>query len=522
MADSTAKNIADAFTRLKSDYSAARTSRFRRRRQGVPTMGAGADYHYRSESDYLRLMEEARDFDRNDMAVGQMIDRAVSNTIQDGFSILPDTGDKAINKELKAKWVDWIETPDECHIEGELTFWEMEQLNLRHILVDGDIIDLPNADSGGLELVEGHRLRTPNNTTRNVVHGVLLEESTRKRLQYWFTRENLNPLSALRLVSDVKQFDVRDAAGNRQIFHPYRRKRASQTRGVTAFAPIFDLCGMFEDIQVATLFQRQAVACFALFIKRLQGWQPPTKAGDQTLAGVEDQTTDWRKFEMKPGTVVRTAANEEASFQSPNIPNPEFFPHMKMILSLIGINVGLPLVMVLMDASETNFNGWRGAIEQARMGFRDNQRMLANHFHAPVYRWKVRDFMATDPALANAAKKSGIDIFGHWINPPTWPYIQPLQDASADLMRLGGGLISQRRRCNERGMEWDDLSREIIDDNSKHIFRALKRQAWFKKKFSVEIDWREIAYPTPPKGLNISMNLDPMNVETQGAKTDGK
>ena len=108
---------------------------------------------------------------------------------------------------------------------------------------------------------------------------------------------------------------------------------------------------------------------------------------------------------------------------------------MRLILTLIGINLGLPLVMVLMDASETNFSGWRGAVDQARLGFRQNQKRLINRFHKPVYLWKVRQWMAEDAALRRAAARSDVNIFAHRWNPPTWPYIQPLQDATADLLR---------------------------------------------------------------------------------------
>jgi len=74
--------LAETFDEIRADYAAAKSSRFRRHRSGVPTSGAHADYHYRSESDYLRLMEWARDFDRNDVLVGSLLDRCCHNTVQ--------------------------------------------------------------------------------------------------------------------------------------------------------------------------------------------------------------------------------------------------------------------------------------------------------------------------------------------------------------------------------------------------------------------------------------------------------
>jgi len=41
-------------------------------------------------------------------------------------------------------------------------------------------------------------------------------------------------------VNDITQIPARDDAGHRQVFHHYLPDRRSQTRGVTAFAPMAD------------------------------------------------------------------------------------------------------------------------------------------------------------------------------------------------------------------------------------------------------------------------------------------
>ncbi len=85
------ENLPEAHEQLRQDYAAAKMNRFRRLRTGMlTTIGSGADYHYRIQSDYLRMMEYARDMDRNDAVIGQGIDRAVDNSIQGGHSRPPD------------------------------------------------------------------------------------------------------------------------------------------------------------------------------------------------------------------------------------------------------------------------------------------------------------------------------------------------------------------------------------------------------------------------------------------------
>jgi hypothetical protein len=66
-----------------------------------------------------------------------------------------------------------------CDDQQELDFHGLEKLTLQHVIIDGDLCSLPNRD-GGIESQEGHRLKTPRNTTKNVVHGVQQDERRRR------------------------------------------------------------------------------------------------------------------------------------------------------------------------------------------------------------------------------------------------------------------------------------------------------------------------------------------------------
>ena len=498
-------STAENFGALRADYAATKASRFRRRRSGVSAAGSGADYHYRSEADYLRLMEYARDMDRNDAIIGQTVDRAVQNTIQDGFTNDPTTSDAELDKDLFDRWTDWSEDPQQCDVAGVHTFWDMETLALRSPFIDGDILALP-LTAGSLQLVEAHRLRTPRNTTRNCVHGILLDD-LRRPLEYWLTRDNIDPMRTVNKVSDMRRIPARDAEGHSQVFHIYTSKRVSQTRGVSALAPIMDIAGMWEDLNFATLVRAQVASCFAILRERgldsAAGSTPATGSTEtETLADGSTRTIEG----IAPGMDVIGIPGETLQMASPNVPNPEFFPHAKMLLQLIGINLGLPLVLVLLDAKETNFSGWRGAVDQARMGFRQNQKRLAQRLHRPVYHWKLRQWLAEDPVLRSAEAKLGKRFYSHTWRPPTWPYIEPMKDAAADLLRVRNALTSQRRRAAERGMDWDVLSDEICEDNAKLIAKAHETAEQLNKDHDgLGITWREVASLPTPDGVKVAV-----------------
>jgi lambda family phage portal protein len=490
--------MAEAFAGLRNDYAAAKSNRFRRTRT-VPSLGSGADYHYRSESEFLRILEYARDMDRNDSIVGQTIDRAVTNTIQSGFALDPQTGDEKLDKDLLARWQAWAEDAEACDLAGEHTFADMERLILRSMFVDGDILAL-QTKTGALELIEAHRLRTPRGTKRNVVHGVLLNDQ-RRRLEYWLTKRDIDPNSAVHKVSDIRAYPARDGEGRRQVFHIYNPKRVSQTRGISAMAPIFDLLGMFEDIQFAKLVQQQVVSCFAVFRQRelLYEGSGAVKRGAESTETLSDGSSRTLQG-IAPGMDVLGEPGEELKGFSPNVPNPEFFEHVRLILTLVGVNLGLPLVMVLMDASETNFSGWRGAVDQARLGFRGNQDGLVRQFHRGTYHWQLRLWMEAEAALRRAAARRRIEIARHRWNPPRWPYIQPLQDAQADKLRIAAGLTSMRRVQAERGRDEDEVAREIVADNANRIRLAIEAAERINLEHQdAAVDWRELA-SFDPKG----------------------
>jgi lambda family phage portal protein len=484
---------------MKADYSAAKLSRFRRVRTGIYSAGSSADYHYRSDADYLRIIEYARDMDRNDAVIGQMVDRAVLNTVQNGLVPDPQTGDVELNTALLKRFTSWAKDKLQCDLAGVLTFAAMQEQVLRAMLIDGDIFALPT-DTGALELVESHRCRTPTNTTRNVVHGIMLD-AHRRRLEFWFTKDDIDPNMSLSRVSDVQAYQAFDSEGWPAVFHVFNPKRVSQTRGVSALAPVFDVAGMFEDIQFAKLVQQQVVSCFAI-IRQLSpdstDVQSP-RLGDQELDTYSDGV---RKLveQIAPGMELTGNPGETISGFSPQVPNPGAMEHFRLMLTLLGINLGLPLVMVTMDASDTNFSGWRGAVDQARMGFKRNQAWLIDNFLTPVYRWKVRQWTdpnSGDPRLIAAAKKliqSGGDLYAHAWSTPKWPYIQPLQDAQADALRVEKRQISPRRQLAERGLDIDDIRVETIADNGDWIVDAINKAKQIEKETGVTVDWHELLY----------------------------
>ncbi|HWC89575.1 MAG TPA: phage portal protein [Pirellulales bacterium] len=486
------RSTTEVFDDARSDYSAAKGSIYRRRRLGTLALGSTADWHYKVPTEYYRMVEQVRDMDRNDPVVGQTIDRSVENIFQEGFQLDPLPKDKGVRREIKARWREWADDPEECDIQGEATFNEIAAEAYRASKVDGDYFVLGTRE-GQLQVMESHRCRSPDGS-KGIVHGIELD-GRRRRKNFWFTKDDISPWDAFNLV-DGTPVAARDADGYRQVFQIYQRKRPTQTRGVSAFIPVFDLLNYFNDINFAALVKQQVSTCFAIFRQREAAFDPegqqPAPTGALTQLPTADGVSRIAQS-YAPGMEVRGEPGEKLIGFSPQVPNPQWFEHMLFMLQLIGINLGLPLGIVLLKP-EGNFSAWRGAVDQARMGWRCNQNMLVRRFYRPAYVWKLRQWIYDDPALDRAERRLGKDFYAHAWHRPTWPYIDPEADAKSDLLQAKNGLNSMRRIHAGRGRDLRRIQKENVDDNARAVMLAITRTEELEKQFGGKyaIDWREI------------------------------
>lgn len=497
------------FDDLRSDYEMTKQSRFNRKRKGLAPSGGSGDYHIRNDRDYYEAIEKARDMDRNDALIGQIMDRACNNIIQDGFSIDFKTGDKKIDADLKARWVAETATPDALDIAEEMNFHDMEWLACRAMFLDGDCGLAALEKENKLQFIEAHQIRHDSPDEDNIVLGIQLNQH-RRREAFFVSEDSIDPMDTT--PSDPVKMRARNADGVRQFFHVYDPKRSTLTRGITKLAPVFNLAGMFEDVNFAKLVQQQIVSCFAILRTQQIGSVTPSLGGEGYGSESSATTTSGQSRQLDnvaPGMEITGMPGETLEGFSPNVPNAEYFEQVRLLMQLIGANIGLPLVLVLMDGSETNFSGWRGAVDEARKGFKYHQRNIVKRLHDPFHCWKMHVWMKQDAALRKAAARPKIDIMRHKFNPPQWPYIEPIRDAQGDITRLQGNLTSPRRLHAERSNDWEEIISETVDDNALAIEIAMKRADKLNRKNpSNPVHWRELVALPLPDGLTVALDRE--------------
>jgi lambda family phage portal protein len=518
--------MAAMFAGARADYDAAKKTRFKRDRAGLlASTGSAADYHYRTEVAYFGMIEQSRELLRNHPLIAQAIRRLVANILGGGFTLDVRTGDDSLNAELSGMWADWSQDEDQCDIQGEQDFHGLEKLTLQQVIADGDLVTLPTID-GELQQIEAHRMRTPHRTRRNIIHGVQLNNvdpedggKPRRREAYWIAHEDVEAYYPVPKASQMTRYPARED-GVRQVFHHYMPDRTTQTRGVSALTPPMETAGMGDELFFAQLMKAQMAACAVLTRQYDAGAIPPAinTGGQDTDTETRPDGETRQLAGWGPAMELFSYPGEHLAWNSPNVPNQEFFQHAMLILSIISVNLDLPVQVLMLDATHTNFSGWRGSIDQARQRWLEIQRWLIQSFHTPVYRWKVRQWAASDPALRRTIeeqtktprKPGGIDAFGHVWHPAGWPYIEPTQDALGDLIQIRNHLTSPRRLAARRGIDYGVHLKECHEDYELRInsaqdtadrlnTRNKSRKGW------VDVTWRDVDPPPMPEGVNVNV-----------------
>jgi capsid protein len=294
----------------------------------------------------------------------------------------------------------------------------------------------------------------------------------------------------------------------------------SQTRGVSVLNPICDIAGMFDDLNFATLIKAQVASCFAI-LREYSAASPPIPGGQGTMGSKSSEAMQdgtQRVLEgVAPAMIVDGKPGQKLTGFSPNIPNPEYFPHSTLLLTFMAMNLNLPLTVLLLDPERAgNFSALRGVLEQAKLGFSALQRWLIDKLHRPVWIWKARQWADEDRALLAALMKMGAAYFSCKWRPPRHPYIEPVTDRAAALLGSRNLLASPRDTAAENGAGWEDIVRESVEDNSLAIEAAIVKANDINARYpTAGVTWRDVlSLPTPDR---VSVSLSATTAQTSNA-----
>ncbi len=425
-------------------YDAARYSPYRVLFAG---MGGAADNHL-SEMTHWQLMEQCRDNRRNSPLINGAVKRTVENVVGTEFRCKATSKEKKFNKivddYIKRRW-------EKCDARDRTDFHGILQTVLASRMTDGDIL-LVHTDKGKIRIVEADQIVTPlDKGTRKIINGMELDNEGRA-IGFWLSeRKHIQHGGFVDDPNATKRIDAKYCTFAANI------QRSSQTRGEPDLASCLPVYENFNKYLMAETNAAWAQANYPGVIERdpAAGWQMNKQLMDQALNNAQNNITLSRAEQVDPNSWPELFPGEKLTLLKNERPSDTFEPYLRTVLRIIGVPIGLPLELILLDFSQTSFSSGRLAVIQSQLVFGTLQKWLINSICNPVRNRWIRD------GIASGELPVVPDAFACKWYPPKWPYVDKLKEIQADVMAIKAGLLTISEIAERRGITVEELVEEF-------------------------------------------------------------
>lgn len=410
------------------------------------------------------IRSRSRDLVRNTPVASGAINTVVLNVVGDGL-VLQSVVDREVlglTPEQARSWQTaaqrefalWARRPD---FTNRLTWDEMQALALRSVLESGDLFiarrrrtEVATPYGLRLQLIEAERVSNPDHrlNTDTMVDGIVLDADGAPT---GYSICNIYPGDwAYSKPRQWKTYDIgQTVTGTPLILHLYDQRRVDQARGVPYLAPVVAALKQLADYTEAEIRAAVISAMFTVFLKK-----PAPESGPDLIGSNDgdDRVDRVRELKLEPGMFNELDPGEDVAFADPKRPNVAAQVFLEAMCKQIGIALDLPFE-VLMKSFTASYSAARASLEMAWQFFRQRRSWLAWKFCQPVYEWVITEAVASgrlqapgyfaDPLVREAWLGS------EWIG-PSRIQLDPLKEASADMMDLGMGTKTREQIIQER------------------------------------------------------------------------
>ena len=433
---------------------------------GLSPTSASGDRLMEYERD--RLLAQSRFFYNNNAIYHGMIDRATAYIVGTGFTLQMTSTNGNYNKKVEGLWRDFWKRPE---IRGLLSGCKVEKMVAREMLLCGDTGAI-KTNEALIQLVEAEQIAGP----APLRDGIKKDEYGRpvKYLVSRYKNGRVNRSTATGV--DPKNFIF--------VTNP---DRPSSTRSVPAAQAAFAMLHRINDVCDSEAISWQLLSRMAVSIIREDGPElgyEESKTDPAKVPGTEDGNLSTRLTELDYALMFHGNPGEKIEGIDRNIPGKDFPASIRMFLRLLGLPLGLPLEVVLLDWTKSNYSQSRAVLEQAYQMFRDWQVSLKEYLLTPIFEWKMEQW-ANDKKIVRRAK----DGMNHnWIA-PTYPWIDQLKEAKAYGAKVDRGFSTHATVLKS-------LNRDRADDMDARVLEvedAITRAQKISKATGEEVPWQIFA-----------------------------
>lgn len=434
---------------------------------GVSSISASGDANL--QFDRPRLVGMSRDLFRSNAIYNGMVNRSVAYIVGNGFQLQATSEDKDTNKKIESLWSKWRKKPE---ITGLLTGKQVERMLCREMLVAGDT-GVIKTNKALVQLVESEQIVG----NRNVSDDGIDKDKLGRPTGYWVGRYNRNGHIDLRTSTKIPA---------EHFLFLTDPDRPSSTRTVPPSQSSFAMLHRINDVCDAEAIAWQMLSRMAISITRAGG---PEAAYNESREDEALSSTDaegdfaTRIHDLAYALVFHGEQGEEVKGIDRNLPGKDFGESIRMFLRMLGLPLGLPLELILLDWTKSNYSQSRAVIEQAYQTFREKQDLLVDGYYDPVFVWKLKQWV--DQGLFDMPE-DGISY--NWI-PPSFPWIDQQKEADAYGRKVELSFCTLTEACKSLGRDRE----EVIAGRRREVEEAIAIAADIKERTGVDVDWKLFA-----------------------------
>ncbi|MFT7596225.1 MAG: lambda family phage portal protein, partial [Paracoccaceae bacterium] len=275
-----------------------------------------------------------------------------------------------------------------------------------------------------------------------------------RRAAYHFLRRHPGDMTDPGLAGETVRIPAVD------IIHIIDPVEAGQLRGVSRFAPAIVKLFTLDLYDDAELERKKTAAMFAMFI---------TSPAPETALEPTDED-----LEVEPGQVVRLDPGEDVSTPATPDSGSTYEPFQYRTLLQISAALGIPYGYLTNDTAKGNFSNTRISLVDFRRRISAWQHgvLVYQMCRAVWTRWMDMAVLSGALELPDYDAKHRQYQACMWL-PTKWDWVDPMKDASAEILQIEAGLKSRTQALSERGYDAEQVEREIAAERKRELSLGL-------------------------------------------------
>jgi len=431
-----------------------------------------------SRYDRQTLVNLYREVMDENIILSSISDRMATNLVgADGFALQARTGDKATDEYIeKVIWPRFTQNPEY----RELFTWSDVQKGVcKEMIGVGDVGFLKIKPTRQLQAIESEWINSPTGaqmrsigTDRKVEQGIEMTLGG-KVLAYWH-----NPPTQYGYPSgNAERMDRKNF-----IYVHGDIQRFSRTRPLPPFIQVMSCIWRLDDILDSEALCWQLLARLAFIINKDGSDEDAYDDSDEREDYESPEITD-RIQDIGTGLIMHGSEGDKVEGVNRNLPGKDFPASLRAFMQLFAMRYGLPLEVLMLDWSKTNFSSGRAALTQAGLTIHDWQMSQVRQFHRPVYEWILR------LAIEDGEIDYSPTIFDHEWFPPAPPWVDAKEEAESWGIRVDRGLVTFSDALKHQGKDRSEENERRRED----IEEAIKLSNDIEEQTGVKVDWKYFA-----------------------------